>query len=158
MQVWIDVLLSADVSVELCAVHQIFEEDYLSFSDLDSPRKAKVSPPRKSKDSQKKEEALSTDDESDAGRKKRRKSVKLPTPKPSPPAEDKGAMIKSLKKRVSEPTEERKDSHTKTARSGSVKPDIKPGKSERANSKKRKKSGVVVSKADTSGTAIILSD
>lgn len=158
MQVWIDVLLSADVSVELCAVHQIFEEDYLSFSDLDSPRKYKVSPPRKSKESQKKEEVLSGEDESDAGRKKRRKSVKLPTPKPSPPAEDKETIVKSRKKRVSGLTEEHKDSHAKKARSEGVKLDKNLPISGRAISKKRKKSRFVVSKADTSGTAIILSD
>lgn len=40
-KVWIDVLLSADVSVELCSVVQIYEEDDLSLSEAESPRKVK---------------------------------------------------------------------------------------------------------------------
>jgi hypothetical protein len=149
------VLLSAEVSVELCSVQQIFEEDYLSLSDVASPRKTKVSPSRKSKSSYKKEE-LSSDDDSDAKASKPVKHTKLPTPRPSPSWSEEDAPRPKVKKRKSDPSYIALKEPVKRQRSTTLDPaaSMKNRKVKPAINKRKSSNRSVA----TEGSVIVLSD
>lgn len=67
-KVWIDVLLSAGVEVELCSVKQIFEEDELDFSDDEEvARKRKRTTPDNAKKKHVKDNMPDDEDASASG-------------------------------------------------------------------------------------------
>lgn len=167
---WIDVLITAGVSVERCVVQEIFEESYMSLSDGPSPRKSKTSPTGKRKGSQEEEKHVSSDEDEPTGLVRRRPaSAKVSAPKPSPPAQPERASpkkekspshiaqstsaVKAKKRRVSERPEEVKKKKNE-ARPSLTK---ERRKSSGEGSKKKPKKRPSLS-ANTSGTTIVLSD
>lgn len=162
-QVWIDVLLSAGVSVDRCVVLEIFEEDYLSLSDVGSPSKSRASPSKKrTKQSPKKSESDESDVESEE--KKRHKSRKVPTPIPSPPVGGEPVDRKQKRhssKNVSDSDDEKRDKKPKkkkTTCSKSESGQTKGKDQEPKKSGKTKKTKRPVPISKTSGSTIILSD
>lgn len=157
MQVWIDVLLSAGVSVDRCAVVQIFEEDYLSLSDIGSPRKAKVSPPRKrTKHSPKGRSSDASDTESIPDR-KRHKSRQAPNVKSLPCAKETQA-VNGQKHNTSVVGPQTDDGmySRKKGRTRSENGQIKGSKTRKSRKTKENRRPVPISK--TSGSTIVLSD
>jgi Fanconi-associated nuclease 1 len=147
-KVWIDVLLSAGVEVELCSVKQIFEEDELDLSDNEPASKRKRSTPAKSKKRQAKGESPddsegSEEDEENKPAKASKLSKKSKT---------------ASKARDDEDEEEKENIPNKLSKKGtkSKAGDLakKPAKTD-----KQRKAGVKKGRGiTTSGQTIVLSD